>query len=183
MKLVDKIVEVSNKPPSSKRRLAAIIPPILVFFFFFPSLLFLIPNLVLDRRLNLPTLPGTPIRVAVGSILIALGVLFLLWTIKAQREIGKGTPMPLMATQKLVVQKPYSYCRNPLAFGLINFYLGISILIGSISSMIMVLLFSTIILSYIKLIEEKELERRYGDEYIEYKKRTPFIIPGLRREH
>jgi protein-S-isoprenylcysteine O-methyltransferase Ste14 len=41
----------------------------------------------------------------------------------------------------------------------------------------MVLIFSVIILLYIRFIEEKELEIRFGDEYLAYKKRTPFIIP------
>jgi protein-S-isoprenylcysteine O-methyltransferase Ste14 len=35
------------------------------------------------------------------------------------------------------------------------------------------------ILIYIKLIEEKELEDRFGSEYLEYKRRTPFLIPRL----
>ena len=87
--------------------------------------------------------------------------------------------MPLMATQKLIIQKPYAYCRNPLAFGLLSFYFGISTFIGSPSSMGMVGIFAVVILSYIKFIEEKELEQRYGDEYMAYKKSTPFIIPGI----
>ena len=177
MRLVDKIVEVSNKPLSTKSRLVATIPPIFVFFLFFPSLLFLIPSLILDKWFALPTFLNFPIRAVVGSILIGIGVTFLLWTIKVQREIGKGTPMPLMATRKLIVQAPYSYSRNPLAFGLITLYFGISICIGSVSSLIMVVVFSTIILSYIKFIEEKELERRFGDAYVKYKQTTPFIIP------
>jgi protein-S-isoprenylcysteine O-methyltransferase Ste14 len=32
---------------------------------------------------------------------------------------------------------------------------------------------------YIKFIEEKELEARFGQEYSEYKKRTPFFIPKI----
>ena len=180
MKLVDKIAQASNKPLSPRRRLAATIAPIFVFFGLFPALLFLIPTFVLDKWFNWPTFANVTIRVIVGSVLTVLGVFFLLWTIKAQREIGKGTPMPLMATRKLVVEKPYSYCRNPLAFGLVNFYFGISIFIGSPSSVVVVFVFSAIILSYIKLIEEKELEQRYGDEYVEYKRRTPFIIPRLK---
>lgn len=177
MRLVDKIVEVSNKPLSTKSRLVAIILPIFVFFLFFPSLLFLITSLILDKWFALPTLLNLPLHALIGSILIVLGIFFLLWTLKAQREIGKGTPMPLMATRKLVVQKPYAYCRNPLAFGLITLYFGISIFIGSVSSLILVVVFSTIILSYIKFIEEKELERRFGDAYVKYKQTTPFIIP------
>ncbi len=85
--------------------------------------------------------------------------------------------MPLRATQKLVVQKPYSYCRNPLFFGLINLFFGISILFDSISSLFMVLTFSVIILLYAMFIEEKELEKRFEDEYPAYKKATPFLIP------
>ena len=87
--------------------------------------------------------------------------------------------MPLMATQKLIIQKPYSYCRNPLFFGLLNFYFGISIVIGSISSVVVVAIFSAIVLSYVKLIEEKELEKRFGDDYMVYKRITPFLFPRL----
>ena len=34
---------------------------------------------------------------------------------------------------------------------------------------------------YHKLIEEKELELRFGDEYKEYKKVTPFLFPMLKK--
>jgi len=132
---------------------------------------------VLDPWLSLPKLFSPTTSIILGGIMIFLGVSFLLWTLKAQKEIGKGTPMPLMATQKLVVQKPYSFTRNPLAFGLINFYVGISIAIGSISSLAIVSIFSALILAYIKFIEEKELAQRYGDIYMAYKKITPFLIP------
>jgi protein-S-isoprenylcysteine O-methyltransferase Ste14 len=118
----------------------------------------------------------------IGGVMMALGVLFLVWTLKAQRDIGKGTPMPLMATQKLVVQKPYAWTRNPLAFGLLNLYFGISIFIGSLGSLLVVVIFSIIILSYIKFVEEKELEQRYGEDYVAYKQQMPFLIPRPNRK-
>ena len=179
MKLVDKIVAASQNPTPAKSRVTAVLAPILVFFFIFPTLLFLIPKFLLDEWFNFPAFGNTALRLIIGSILIVLGLFFLLWTTKVQREIGKGTPMPLMATQKLIIQKPYSYCRNPLAFGLINFYFGISIFIGSISSIVAVAIFSVIILLYNKFIEEKELEKRYGDDYTTYKQTTPFLLPRL----
>lgn len=49
----------------------------------------------------------------------------------------------------------------------------------------MVLIFTVIILLYTRFIEEKELEIRFGDEYLSYKKGTPFFIPippSLRRK-
>lgn len=177
MKLVDKIVTAAQNPTPAKSRITARLLPIFVFIFLFPTLLFLLPKFLLDEWFKLPTLGGTAVRLIIGPVLILIGIIFLLWITKVQREIGKGTPMPLMATQKLIIQKPYSYCRNPLFFGLFNFYFGISIVIGSISSFIVVTIFSTIVLTYVKLIEEKELEKRFGDDYTAYKRTTPFLIP------
>jgi protein-S-isoprenylcysteine O-methyltransferase Ste14 len=179
MKFIDKLVETSQNPLSPRNQFVVRVLPVFVFFFFFPALLFIIPAFVFDKWLQLPMLLSFPARIIPGGVLIALGLFFLVSSTKVQREIGKGTPMPLKATQKLVVEKPYSYCRNPLYFGLINFFFGISIMIGSASSLMMVFIFTAIILSYIKLIEEKELEKRYGNDYLEYKKATPLLIPRL----
>ncbi len=106
MKLVDKIVAASQNPTPAKSRVTAVLAPILVFFFIFPTLLFLIPNFLLDQWFNLPDIGNTAVRLIFGSVLILLGLFFLLWTIKSQREIGKGTPMPLIATQKMIIEKP-----------------------------------------------------------------------------
>ena len=177
MKLVDRLVELSKNPLSPKNDFLAKGLPIFVFFFFFPIVFFIIPNFVLDPWLSLPELFSSMTRILLGGIMIFQGVYFLLWTLKAQREIGKGTPMPLIATQKLVIQAPYSFTRNPLVFGLINFYFGISIAINSISSLVIILIFSNLILAYIKFVEEKELTQRYGADYLAYKKITPFLLP------
>ena len=177
MRIADRLAEASNHPLTARRRLIAKALPVFVTSLVFPALLFIIPKFFLDRWLHLPTFLSPVARAVLGVSLITPGSLFLLWSVKAQREIGKGTPMPLRATQELVVQKPYSYCRNPLFFGLINLFFGISVLFGSISSLIVVLMFSVIISLYVKFIEEKELEERFGDEYLAYKRITPFLIP------
>jgi len=177
MKLAEKLAEASAHSPSIGRRVLAKVIPVFVFTLVFPALLFILPKGYLDRWLQLPTILNPFIKVVVGGCLITLGIIFTFWSIKAQREIGKGTPMPLMATQKLVIQKPYLYCRNPLFFGVVNLFFGISILFDSISSLIMVLIFSLTILLYTRFIEEKELEKRFGAEYLTYKNRTSFFIP------
>jgi protein-S-isoprenylcysteine O-methyltransferase Ste14 len=107
-------------------------------------------------------------------------LLFGLWSNYVQFTIGRGTPVPIMATQKLIVQPPYSYCRNPMALGAIVLYLGIAIWLGSLSALGMVLLPAICLLIYIKLIEEKEMELRFGADYIEYRRQTPFLIPRFR---
>jgi protein-S-isoprenylcysteine O-methyltransferase Ste14 len=49
--------------------------------------------------------------------------------------------------------------------------------LGSLSALVLGLIYPIGISIYIKIIEEKELEERFGSEYSEYKKRTPFLIP------
>lgn len=177
MGLVEKIAKVDNSPLPGRRRFLATALPVFVFTIFFPAILFVIPKFIVDPWLHLPTFLNSSARVVVGLILSIPGILFTGWSIRAQRVFGRGTPMPLMATRKLVVQKPYQYSRNPLFFGLINLFFGISILMSSLSSLVMVSTFSVIIMLYVKFIEEKELEKRFSDEYLAYKKTTPFLIP------
>jgi len=177
MKIAAKLAETSNRSTSTRRRILAKALPAFMYTIFFPALLFVIPKLFLDSWFGFSTFLTPVARAVLGGSLITLGVIFLFWSIRAQKELGKGTPMLLMATQKLVVKKPYLYCRNPIFFGVINLFFGISILFNSISSLVMVLIFSVIILLYTRFIEEKELEIRFGDEYLAYKKGTPFIIP------
>jgi len=117
----------------------------------------------------------------IALFLMIAGWFFANWTVKAQFSFGKGTPIPLMATQKLVVKRPYIYCRNPMTLGTTAFYLGVATWTGSISALILALIYPVGILIYIKLVEEKELEQRFGLEYLEYKRRTPFLIPRFRR--
>lgn len=88
--------------------------------------------------------------------------------------------MPVMPTQKLVVIRPFTYCRNPMTLGTILAYLGVCVWIGSISAVVIVLIFTILLLLYVKLLEEKELEARFGAEYLEYKRNTPFILPRFR---
>ena len=177
MKLAEKLAGASSDQTSFVGRLLAKALPVFVYTFFFPALLFIIPKFYLDRWLDLPTFLSPVVSLILGGSLITIGLIFIIWSIRAQRKIGKGTPMPLLATQKLVVQKPYLYCRNPLFFGVINLFIGISLLLNSISSMMMVFIFSVTILFYTRFIEEKELEMRFGDEYLAYKEETPFFIP------
>lgn len=134
----------------------------------------------LDQRFGLPHFTYGMVNVILGCIFIGSGFLLGWWANYVQFTVGRGTPVPLMATQQLIVQRPYSYCRNPMALGAIVAYLGVAILIGSISAVVLVGMGAVLLLLYIKLLEEKEMELRFGDAYQEYRKHTPFILPRLR---
>jgi protein-S-isoprenylcysteine O-methyltransferase Ste14 len=162
---------------SLRTRLLALIPAGFVFLFFFPyCLVVLLPRL--DAALNLPHLYFGAINIIVGVLLLITGVIFGLGSIIQQMVQAQGTPIPVMATQKLLNNGVFKYCRNPMIFGTFCGYFGIAILVGSIASMAAVILFTLLIITYIKTIEEKELVLRFGQEYLDYKASTPFFFPG-----
>jgi protein-S-isoprenylcysteine O-methyltransferase Ste14 len=137
----------------------------------------------LDQWLGLPSILNNPYNLIIGWLMILSGWLFAIWANYSQYTIGRGTPVPLMATQQLIVQPPYNYCRNPMALGAIVLYVGVGLLFHSLGAVLLALVFAIGLLIYIKRIEEKEMEIRFGQEYLEYKQRTPFLIPrfGKRR--
>ena len=134
----------------------------------------------LDRALELPVLLHPPANAIIGGLMILTGWSLGLWTNYLQFTLGRGTPVPVMATQELIVRPPYSYCRNPMALGAIVAYLGVSVVVGSPGAALLVVLGAAVLLTYIKVAEEREMVARFGEEYVAYRRRVPFIIPRLR---
>ena len=74
----------------------------------------------------------------------------------------------------------YSLVRHPQYLGGVMGHLGVSLLLSSRDS----LLVTPIVVCVVYLIcwkEEKELVREFGDEYREYQRRVPMLIPMPRR--
>jgi protein-S-isoprenylcysteine O-methyltransferase Ste14 len=165
---------------SKKQRMIAVVFGGFIFWIVIPSFIIVI-SCYIGQWLHLPKFRYGLINPVIGLVLIVVGWLFANWTVKVQFSVGKGTPIPLMATQKLIVKGPYTYCRNPMTLGTAIFYLGVAIWLGSLSAIGLGLVYPVGILIYIKLIEEKELEERFGSEYLEYKGSTPFLIPRFRK--
>lgn len=168
---------------SKGQRIAAVILGGFIFWIVIPFLI-VIASSWIDQRYHLPKFHYGLINGILGSLFMIVGWLFANWTVKIQFTMGKGTPIPLMATQKLLIQGPYAYCRNPMTLGTDLFYLGVALWLGSLSALGLSLVYPVGILIYIKRIEEKELEDRFGTEYLDYKRQTPLLIPRLgRRGH
>ena len=71
--------------------------------------------------------------------------------------------------------------RNPMITSLFLLMFGLGVLLGSLSLVfIFTPLFIVLNVLYIKFIEEKELGKRFGTEYFEYKKKVPMFIPRVR---
>jgi protein-S-isoprenylcysteine O-methyltransferase Ste14 len=149
----------------------------LIFPIMIPTVLvILLPRV--DKIIGIASFYYGMINIIVGTIAILLGGFIAFSTISAQIKFASGTPFPMIPTKKLLVIGPFKYCRNPMTLGTIMAYSGIVVMIGSYTALLFVVIFFLILLTYLKLVEEKELELRFGQEYLDYKNDTPFIIPN-----
>jgi protein-S-isoprenylcysteine O-methyltransferase Ste14 len=178
----EKFLEQAKHEYSPRERITALMIEGIFFLGILPGALVYFSPLF-DHQFELPPLAFGVINLILGCGFVVAGILFGWWAIYVQFTIGRGTPAPIMATQQLIVQKPYNYCRNPMALGTIVAGLGVAILIGSISAVVIVLTLAALLLIYIRFLEEKEMELRFGEAYREYRKQTPFIIPHLWRRN
>jgi len=113
----------------------------------------------------------------VGALMTLLGIFLLGWSIYIQYALGKGTPYPKVATQKLITTGPYAYSRNPMTLGAFFLYLGIATGMGSGVVSLLILVIFVALLTFIYQHETRELTERFGTDYLDYRKQTPFLIP------
>jgi protein-S-isoprenylcysteine O-methyltransferase Ste14 len=159
-----------------KNRILALVIGALIFPISIPVLLiFVLPHV--DRYFGIGRFFYGSGNIIIGVMAIIIGGFIAMWTIVIQITLASGTPFPMLPTKKLLVVGPFKYCRNPMTLGTIIAYAGIAILIGSFTALFVVAVFAALLIGYLKIIEEKELQMRFGNEYLEYKNQTPFNIP------
>jgi protein-S-isoprenylcysteine O-methyltransferase Ste14 len=151
-----------------------------LFLFVYPAFVVLGARWI-DRGLALAKLAGGPLVDVVAVLILVPGLLLVEWTVALQFCLGLGTPLPVVATRCLVTSGPYRYSRNPMATGTTMVYLGVAMWVGSLSALALATIYPIVITVYTKVVEEKELERRFGAEYLAYKRETPFLLPRLPR--
>ena len=133
-----------------------------------------------DALLGLPSLPFKPFFLALGSLLAIPGLYFLAVTNKLLRSLGSGTNAFIL-TKKIVDDDIYKRTRNPMSLG---FYL-FALALGFASNSTFILLAVSLGLIpahafFLKFFEEVELELRFGEAYLEYKKTVPFLFPKFK---
>jgi protein-S-isoprenylcysteine O-methyltransferase Ste14 len=140
---------------------------------------FVIVAVFIDGILNLPKLDLNIWNIVISVILFIFGLFYVIWSV-IHFLMVKGTPVPINPPQKLVCTGPYAYSRNPMLTGIFLLMFGIGFWIGSLS---LILIFTPLFILVntleLKKIEEPELEKRLGQKYLDYKKKTPMFIPNL----
>jgi protein-S-isoprenylcysteine O-methyltransferase Ste14 len=130
---------------------------------------------LINIHLNIPGL----LDVTLSFVLWMTGLPAVIWTIWRFFK-AKGTPVPFSPPKKFVADGMYRRVRNPMLLGWTIILIGFGVWRESFSLLVILIpLFLLAHFIYLKFIEEKELERKFGQEYTDYKKRVPMFLPRL----
>ena len=181
MSLADRYAQFIYRIATTRNKLKVIATPVGIIFWFSLSALFVFASLWLDRLWSIRLPPAPPTNIFVSVPLIVIGAISALWTVYTFFR-AKGSPVPINPPQKLVTTGLYSRIRNPMVLGWVVMLFGVGILLNSISLVAIFAPFFTLLnVVYLKTIEEKEMEKKFGEEYLKYKQRVPMFLPRLRR--
>ena len=109
---------------------------------------------------------------------LALGLLLAIWSVRTfYTKGGKGTPGPWRPITNLIISGPYRYVRNPMILGVVDLLLFESALFSSIPFLLWATVFFVGNIIYFKTFEEKELIKRFGTDYENYKNEVPMLFP------
>ena len=123
--------------------------------------------------------PAWVLQIA-GVGLLTLGLVLFAASLRRFATEGNGTLAPWDPPRVLVVRGPYRYVRNPMISGVVLVLFGESLALLSAAHVGWAVCFLAINLLYIPLIEEPQLEGRFGAAYLEYCRHVPRIVPRLR---
>ena len=115
----------------------------------------------------------------IGFVLLLIGETIRIWAVS---HAGGATRTRNVGAPSLCSSGPYAHSRNPLYVGNMLMYIGIVLIAGGPNGFFMVMVTTVFFLIQYTLIislEEETLDTLFGNEYMDYKKNVPPIIPRL----
>ena len=165
------------KPGSRRGHLARSLAQLVVFWTVFFLALPFVLTAVEDRlRLTWPALDDEHWNV-IGAALLAAGSVVGIWACFTMALRGEGTPLPADTARHLVVLGPYRFVRNPMAVAGAVQTVGVGLWFGSWLVVASAVAGAAVWNTFIRPVEEEDLARRFGDEYVAYRDSVRCWIP------
>lgn len=109
-----------------------------------------------------------PLSMIIGLPLLAIGLVIIVSSVVRFKRANTN-PEPWKPTTAIVANGIYRYTRNPMYVGMTLIYLGVTFAINSIWFLPFLIVVLMAIHYGVILREEAYLERKFGEEYSNYK--------------
>ncbi|MDQ4037549.1 MAG: isoprenylcysteine carboxylmethyltransferase family protein [Actinomycetota bacterium] len=110
---------------------------------------------------------------AVGWTCIAFGSMGLLDSFVRFVTDGRGTPAPTAPTESLVVRGLYRWVRNPMYVAVLLVILGQALVFAEPLVLGYGAAVAIAVSSFVRWYEEPNLTRRFGEQYLAYRRAVP----------
>ena len=126
--------------------------------------------------------PDSVVQCVIAALLAVCGLVLSIYSIVYMRIVGKGNPFDAYGhevaprTKHLMTEGPYRLCRNPMLVGIYIYDVGVLVWLWS-TLPLLIFLVEVILLTLQVDSEEKRLEKDFGQEYLDYKKRVGRYFP------
>lgn len=120
-------------------------------------------------------------RLYLAALIAAMGLSLSIWSIVYMKRVGKGNPFDAMGhevaprTRHLMTDGPYRLSRNPMLSGTYLYYFGVLVPLWNWWSLLVFAVVAALMILQVRS-EEKRLEADFGQEYLDYKRRTGRFI-------
>jgi len=180
MRIHESWIDFLYRAATSTKKTRTLLTPIGVFIFGIFTALFVFAAIIFDRMLNLPNILPEEARIPLSVLVITGGIAVTAWSVFYFAKVN-GTPVPFNPPPKVVQEGPYRYVRNPMLSGVFLILFGIGFGVNSVSLIFLFTpLFMLVNVWELKKIEEPELIKRLGNDYVEYKNKTPMFLPRFK---
>jgi protein-S-isoprenylcysteine O-methyltransferase Ste14 len=139
-----------------------------------PSKIYLVPlvlGLVLHFVFPLRFLPRGWLQLAIGLPVIAIGFILNTWSGTTMCNAGTS-PHWNRPAKRLVTHGPFRYSRNPQYISGNILYVGTAISFNALWPIVFLPVILLIMIEGVIKREERDLEQRFGEEYLSYKARV-----------
>jgi len=138
-----------------------------------PPLIYLVPfvlGVLLHFWRAVPIATNFNVGLVVGWPLIVLAIVLMVWALQTFKKTGEDKNVRT-ATHSIVTSGPFALTRNPMYLAMVILYFGLAIIINTLWPFLFLPIVLIVMYYGVILREEKYLENKFGEEYIDYKKR------------
>ncbi len=122
-------------------------------------------------------------RMGLGIVLIVLGLIPFFESIVRFVVVGRGSLLPFVPTEHLVVSGLYHFVRNPMYLSALVVIAGEALLFHSFDLAVYLAAVWMSCSLFVIFYEEPRLTRTFGPEYLRYKKHVPRWLPRISPWH